>query len=167
MRNAVLEDSTLRGRKLANDTRILCASPDYLAQYGTPESPDDLSNHNLLAFGNDAPRQMVKDDGTVAEFDPNAGVCNLIIDDGHSHKVATLAGAGIAPNSIWSVQKDLSAGRLVRVLPQYTFVSDTALWLIYPQTNVLSVKVRIFMDFLVERLGRMPDWVTDPTEETI
>ena len=116
-----------------------------------------------MAFGNDAPRTMVKDDGSFAEFDPNAGRCNLIIDDGHSHKVATLAGVGIAPNSIWSVQNELSSAKLVRVLPQYTFVSNTALWLIYPQTNVLSLKVRIFMDFLVERLGQMPNWIVSPT----
>lgn len=160
IRNAVLEDSSLRGRKLADDTSILCASPDYLDQHGTPETHEDLKDHHLLAFGDDAPRQMARDDGRIAEFDPNAGVCNLIIDDGHSHKVATLAGTGIAPNSIWSVQQELSSGRLVHVLPRYTFVSDTALWLIYPQTNVLSIKVRIFMDFLIERLGQIPEWGT-------
>ena len=163
VRNAVLEDSTLRGRKLAEDTRVLCASPEYLEKHGTPETPEDLRDHHLVAFGNDAPRTMVKDDGSFAEFDPNAGRCNLIIDDGHSHKVATLAGVGIAPNSIWSVQNELSSAKLVRVLPQYTFVSNTALWLIYPQTNVLSLKVRIFMDFLVERLGQMPNWIVSPT----
>lgn len=45
LRNMVLEDSSLKGRKLADDTRILCASADYLARHGTPGHPDDLAAH--------------------------------------------------------------------------------------------------------------------------
>ncbi|MEO0945201.1 MAG: substrate binding domain-containing protein, partial [Pseudomonadota bacterium] len=153
-----LEDSSLRGRKLADDTRVLCASPEYLAQHGQPLAPDDLHNHRLVAFGNDTPHRIVKDDGAQANFDPGFGRCNLIIDDGHSHKVATLAGAGIALHSLWSVHEELSLGRLVRVLPDYTCVADTALWLIYPQSNILSTKVRVFMDYLLERIGKKPEW---------
>jgi len=44
------------------------------------------------------------------------------------------------------------------ILPDYTCVADTALWLIYPQTNVLSAKVWVFMDFLLDRIGRNPAW---------
>jgi len=158
LRNAVLEDSSLRGRKLADDTRILCASPKYLHVHGHPETPDNLQDHHLVAFGNDMPHRMTKDDGTSAEFDPSLGRCNLIIDDGHSHRAATMAGAGIALHSLWSVHQELSSGRLVRVLPDYTCLADTALWLIYPQTNVLSAKVRVFMDFLLEQIGKKPAW---------
>lgn len=158
LRNAILEDSSLRGRKLAEDTRILCASPGYLTEHGHPETPDDLQGHHLIAFGDYRPQRMVKDDGTRADFDPSLGRCNLAMDDGHSHKVATLAGAGIAQHSLWSVHEELASGDLIRVLPDYTSVADTALWLIYPQTNVLSAKVRVFMDFLLDRIGRKPAW---------
>lgn len=158
LRNAVLEDSSLRGRKLADDTRILCASPGYLAKHGKPKTADALRDHHLVAFGNDMPHRMIKDDGIHADFDPSLGRCNLIIDDGHSHKVATIAGAGIAPHSLWSVHEELASGRLVRVLPEYICVADTALWLLYPQTNVLSAKVRVFMDFLLDRIGKNPAW---------
>ncbi|SLN35551.1 HTH-type transcriptional regulator DmlR [Falsiruegeria litorea R37] len=162
LRNAVLEDSTLRGRKLADDTRILCASPKYLEENGHPETPVDLRNHRLVAFGNDEPLRLIKGDGAIAQFDPSADNCKLIFDDGHSHKLATLAGAGVAAHSLWSVHAELSTGNLVRVLPDYTCVANTALWLIYPQTNVLSVKVRVFMDFLLERIGRNPQWIAHP-----
>lgn len=158
LRNAVLADSGLRGRKLADDTRILCASPEYLMEYGHPATPDDLRKHRLIAFGNDAPHRLIKDDGSHAEFAPSSSRCNLIMDDGHSHKIATMAGAGIALHSLWSVHAELSAGALVRVLPRYTCVADTALWLIYPHTNVLSAKVRVFMDFLLDRIGKNPAW---------
>ncbi|MEM6891227.1 MAG: LysR substrate-binding domain-containing protein [Pseudomonadota bacterium] len=158
LRNAVLQDSTLRGRKLADDTRILCASPKYLDKHGVPDTPDDLRHHALVAFGNDEPLRMKNRDGSLSKFDPEVGRCNLIIDDGYSHKVATLAGAGIASHSLWSIHKELAAGDLVRVIPDYAFVPETALWLIYPQSNVLSIKVRAFMDFLIDRIGRNPDW---------
>lgn len=158
LRNAALEDSSLRGRKLADDTRILCASPEYLSQRGQPETPSDLRDHSLLAFGTAAPFQMSKREGPPADVDPSLGQCRLIIDDGHSHKVATLAGAGIALHSLWSVHDALASGALVRVLPDYAAIPDTALWLIYPQSNVLSAKVRVFMDFLIDRIGRSPAW---------
>lgn len=158
LRNAVLGDSTLRGRKLADDTRILCAAPSYLHSFGHPRAPDDLQAHHLVAFGTTGAQQMSTPDGRVALFDPSAGRCNLIIDDGHSHKMATLAGAGIAQHSLWSVHKELAAGDLTQVLPGYTS-AETALWLLYPKANVLSAKVRVFMDFLLARIGRKPGWI--------
>ena len=158
LRNAVLEDSSLRGRKLADDTRILCASPGYLSAHGRPQTPQDLKDHHMVAFGDVRPQSLVADDGTRAAFDPTRGQCNLIVDDGHSHKVATLAGAGIAQHSLWSVYEELASGDLVRVLPDYRSLTHTALWLIYPRTNVLSAKVRVFMDFLLDRIGRKPAW---------
>lgn len=159
LRNAVLEDSSLRGRKLADDTRVLCASPEYLAEFGQPRLPEELRKHSLVAFGTDAPFSLIKGDGSAMQVDPKMGQCRLIIDDGQSHKVATLAGAGIAPHSLWSVHDALASGALVRVLPEFTLVGNTALWLIYPHTNVLSAKVRVFMDFLIDRIGRDPIWM--------
>ncbi|MEM9432817.1 MAG: LysR substrate-binding domain-containing protein [Pseudomonadota bacterium] len=158
LRNASLEDSSLRGRKLADDTRILCASPSYLEQVGQPRSPQDLLEHAFVAFGMRTRLNLRNSDGIQVSIDPQDGQCNLILDDGHTHRVATIAGAGISVNSVWSVHDDLTSGALVRVLPDYECVSDTMLWLIYPQSNVLSGKVRVFMDFLLERIGRHPPW---------
>ncbi|WP_299891747.1 LysR family transcriptional regulator [uncultured Ruegeria sp.] len=163
LRNAELEDSNLRGRKLADDTRIFCASPDYLEKYGRPETLYDLTQHRIVAFGNDRSLKVTKPDGTIATYDPKAGRCNLVFDDGHSHKVAALAGAGISQNSVWSVHEELQSGDLVRVLHEYAGVAETALWLIYPQSNVLSSKVRVFMDFLLDRIGRKPPWAASIT----
>lgn len=159
LRNAVLEDSSLRARKLTEDTRVLCASPEYLAKHGLPTAPKDLAHHHLIAFGDRGERQLACKDGTSALFSPGLARCNLIFDDGHSHKLATLAGAGISANSLWSVHEELADGRLVRVLPEYHLLEETALWLVYPQSNVLSAKVRVFMDFLLARIGRKPPWL--------
>lgn len=159
LRNAPLIDSSLRGRKLASDTRILCASPKYLSEYGTPLNPSDLDDHNVIVFGNTRPQRLVHDDGSEFVFSPEDANCRLIIDDGHSLRLATKAGAGISANSLWSVRADLQSGALIRVLPDWTVEDDSVLWLMYPQTNVLSVKVRVFMDFLLDRIGKQPPWL--------
>ncbi len=158
LRNAALEDSSLRGRKLADDTRILCASPAYLEQYGHPESPDDLLRHQLIAFGTTKDLHLKRNDGSEHIVSLEKTNCRLIIDDGHSHKNATLAGAGISANSVWSVHAELASHTLVPVLPRFRMADDTVLWMMYPQTNVLSAKVRVFMDFLLDRIGKTPPW---------
>lgn len=158
LRNAALDDTSLKARKLAEDVRVLCAAPEYLARRGRPTAPEDLARHDLLAFREAKPIEIVSNAGARGLFDPRAGVCRLVIDDGLSQKRATIAGAGVSVNALWSVQADLDAGRLVRVLPDFRVAQESALWLIYPKANVLSAKVRVFMDYLIEHIGRAAPW---------
>lgn len=62
-------------------------------------------------------------------------------------------------NSLWSVHAELGNGSLVRVLPDYVVKDDSALWLAYPKSNLLTAKVRVFIDFLLERIGKSPAWL--------
>ncbi|MEM8687541.1 MAG: LysR family transcriptional regulator [Pseudomonadota bacterium] len=162
LRNAALEDTSLKGRKLADDTRILCASPDYLATHGVPERPEDLAGHQVVAFRDDGAKQLLRNDGQTGLFDPRQAGCRLVVDDGLSLKVATAAGAGISSNSLWSVHAELCSGALVRVLPDFHVDDGTVLWLVYPKSNVLTAKVRTFIDFLLEKIGKAPAWETQP-----
>ena len=158
LRNAPLLDTSHKGRKLAKDKRILCAAPDYLSAHGTPQTHDALKLHRLIAFRDLRPRALKDRKGEVAAFDPDAAQNRLIMDDGLTQKRATLAGAGISLNGLWSVHEELSAGHLVHVLPGYEAAEDNVLWLIYPKSNVLSPKVRVFMDFLIAEIGKRPPW---------
>ncbi|WP_171098070.1 LysR family transcriptional regulator [Ruegeria sp. HKCCD7255] len=160
LRNAPLVDSTLKGRKLADDRRVLCAAPHYLDSYGIPNTPKDLPNHHLIAFQNLQPRPLTGPAGKDAVFDPASAKGQLIIDDGQSQVSATLAGAGISLNALWSVHEHLKLGRLTQVLPNFEAKEDNVLWLIYPKSNVLSPKVRVFMDFLIAEIGAKPPWET-------
>ncbi|MEM7268854.1 MAG: LysR family transcriptional regulator [Pseudomonadota bacterium] len=153
LRNMELADSSLKGRKLAADIRILCASPAYLATRKTPSTPEDLLDHEIIGFRDDAPRRLVSSDGRVGEFNPSGENARLILDDGLSQKLATLSGAGISSNSLWSVGRELEEGSLIRVLPDFHVDDAAALWLVYPKSNVLSAKVRVLIDFLLHRLG--------------
>ncbi len=158
LRNAPLSDTSLKGRKLADDRRVLCASPEYLARHGTPTTPADLARHHLIAFRHQKPRPLKGPKGATAQFDPGSARGRLIIDDGQSQIRATLAGAGISLNAVWSVHAELASGQLVRVLQDYEAAEETVLWLIYPKSNVLSPKVRVFMDFLISEIAANPPW---------
>jgi len=158
LRNSALEDSSLRARKLADDTRILCASPGYLHDFGTPVHPRDLDTHRLLGFRNQKPRTLIGRDGTTDLFDPHRAPARLVMDDGTSLRVATIAGAGVSLNSLWSVHHELTEGTLLPVLPDHEVIDESALWLVYPRSNVLTTKVRVFIDFLLERIARAPPW---------
>lgn len=158
LRNSALGDSSLKGRKLADDTRILCASPDYLERFGTPQYPQELAAHQLVAFKDMGARSLSGPNGQSGQFDPRLASSRLIIDDGLSGKIMTVAGAGISINSLWSVYREIQNGSLIQVLPEWKLADETMLWLVYPKTNVLSAKVRMFMDFLLDRIGKSPAW---------
>lgn len=155
LRNLEMSDSSLKGRKLADDIRVLCASPAYLAEYGLLEKPDDLAGHRLISFKDFSTKGLVSETGAKAQYDPRNAKARLLFDDGQSQKIATMAGAGISINSMWSVHRELAEGTLVRVLPDYRLDQQTALWLVYPKSNALTAKVRVFIDFLLDEVGGM------------
>ncbi|MEM0906768.1 MAG: LysR family transcriptional regulator [Pseudomonadota bacterium] len=162
LRNTALEDSGLKARKLADDTRILCAAPAYLDTYGVPPDPSALAGHRLLVFPSAAPRNLAHLDGRPAgQFPPTGARGRIVCDDGASMRIATKAGAGISMNSLWIVHKDLEDGSLARVLPDHRVVDHSAIWLVYPKSNVLTAKVRVFIDFLLDEIGSPPIWERD------
>ena len=159
LRSSVLEDTSLKGRKLAEDPRILCAAPAYLQRYGTPDRPEDLVRHRLIGFQGVGARELLGPDGRTAAFEPRRADGRLIVDDGMTQALATVGGAGISANSLWCVAPWIAEGGLERVLPDYVVNDRSVLWLYYPKSNVLTGKVRIFIDFLLEKIGRAPPWM--------
>ena len=158
LRNSALEDSSLKARKLADDERILCASPSYLARRGMPRHLKDLRRHQLIWFKDLSAKRIIGPDGKSGQLDPRGAECRVMLDEGMTQKAATLAGAGISLNSLWSVHREIAEGALVHILPDCEIDDPSALWLIYPKSNVLTAKVRVFMDFLLERIGTSPPW---------
>jgi DNA-binding transcriptional LysR family regulator len=158
LRSAPLADSSLKGRKLADDTRVLCASPDYVALHGAPSEPSDLRGHSFIAWRAAGQRELIDTEGRTAPLDPAQMTCRVIVDDGSAQREATIAGAGLSINSLWSAAHEIRAGRLVRVLPRWRLNDRSVLWLLYPRSNVLTPKTRIFMDFLIDRLGKRRPW---------
>lgn len=163
LRNYAIEDSSLRARKLADDHRILCASPDYLARHGTPQTPDELMAHQLLVFMNGSARQLITLDGVPSgTFPPVGSRHRVVCDDGASMRALTMAGAGISMNARWSVYRAIQEGTLAQVLPDHEVEDQSAIWLVYPKSNVLPAKVRVLIDFLVEKIGDPLVWEQAP-----
>lgn len=159
LRNYAAEDSSLIGRRLTDDKRILCASPDYLHKQGIPTHPEELEEHQLLAFMNAKGRKLKsKHDERECTFPPPAGKPRVICNDGAAMRIAAKAGVGICMSSIWNVYTELKEGSLVRVLPDYHVDDHAAVWLVYPKSNVLTPKVRVFIDYLVEKIRNRPQW---------
>lgn len=159
LRSSSLADSSLKARKLTDDELVLCASPDYLAKHGTPEVPGDLGHHHLVAFREHGPKKLKGPYGCSGHFDPRGSRCRVVVDDGLSLKITTIAGAGISMNSLWSVHREICDGSLVNVLPNHEIDDPVALWLVYPKSNVMTAKVRVFIDFLLEKIGKAPPWL--------
>jgi DNA-binding transcriptional LysR family regulator len=159
LRNFAIADSSLIGRKLASDKRVLCASPAYLESHGVPQAPDDLVDHRLLVFGEGRPRQLTAVQARACTYPPPECEVRILCDDGTSMRIAAQAGVGISMSSMWSIHRELEQGSLIRVLPDYEVDDGSAIWLVYPKSNVLTAKVRVFIDFLVEAIGSPPVWV--------
>lgn len=154
IRNADLKDSSLIARKLAPDKRIVCASPEYLETFGIPDSPHDLRNHQCI--------NLIGLEALV--FDTPEGRLNiktrgiLQTDHGEAVRDACAAGIGIAMSSTWNVYKHLQQRTLVQVLQDFSLVSETAIWAVYPSSRLLAPKVRVFIDYFAKCYGSPPYW---------
>lgn len=153
IRIADLQDSSLVAKRLAPNHRVLCATPGYLAQHGTPGDIDELSRHTLIAHNADQWRL----DGPEGPVSVRvAGP--LRTNSSEVVREALLAGVGIALRSTWDVGPELKSGALQRVLPAYAVGSRVAVYAVYPSRRHLEQKVRAFVDYLGELYGATPYW---------
>jgi len=158
IRIGTLADSTLVARKLADNQRLLCASPDYLAQHGWPQTPQDLAHHQCLILVGSQGRSDVWRMGDGAGGEVAVRVQGRVeANTGELLADAALAGFGIAMHSVWHVSADLRAGRLVPVLPDYP-LADSGIYAVMPQRRLVPPRVRAFVDFLAQQWGDAPPW---------
>jgi DNA-binding transcriptional LysR family regulator len=151
-----VKDESVVQRKIAANTRVICAAPSYLAQHGTPRAPDELSRHNCLRVSTVEHWNDWRFTGAGGERVIRAAG-NFEANSADTVYHATLAGLGIARLSTYLVGADLAAGRLVRLLPDHV-QQNGAILAVYPDRRNLSPKVRVFIDFLVEQFTPVPPW---------
>lgn len=145
-----LEDSSLQARRIGPHTFTTCASPDYLARHGTPETPADLSNHCCIQyrFPTTGRPEIWAFKGPPA---PKTAKPAIILNDGEALASAALGGLGIVQAPNYLVQEDVAAGRLQPVLADYTD-DRGSVWLVWPPMSAQVPKVRAFIDFIAERV---------------
>lgn len=154
IRNAKLIDSTLVAKKLANDFRVVCASPSYLERVGTPSTPEELTSYDCIHLNGIDAWSFATPNG-VTTVKTNA---RLKLDNGEALRDAAAFGNGITISSYWSIYEYLKTGKLVQILKDYPLITDTAIWAVYPSSRMLAPKVRVFIDFLLEKYGDRPYW---------
>jgi DNA-binding transcriptional LysR family regulator len=146
-----LRDSGMVARRLRNPGRIVCATPDYLARHGTPGKPEDLTNHNCLAFRYVQPELEWVFHG-AGEDHRVAIKGQMTVNSGSALLAAALAGTGVAMLPDYLAASDLQAGRLVRLFREYD-LSRAPLQLFYLPDRQMTPKMRSFVEFVLEALG--------------
>jgi len=150
LRVGELEDSSLIARLLMPCNFHVCATEEYLKRHGTPIHPNDLSEHNCLIYS-----QSPKSD--TWSFEDNSGnnlnikvQGNLRSDAGNLLLSAALKSNGIFIGPTYMVVNELKEGGLISVLDDFSKFS-TGLYAVYPYSKLVSSKVRVFVDHLVEQ----------------
>lgn len=151
-----LPDSSLVARKLAAVRLVTCASPDYLARFGTPAALEDMAGHEAILDTN------AREPATW-RFGPHGDVREVRVhgrlkfNGAEACVAAAVAGFGVARSPAFAAADELRAGRLVPILcnfePELTHV-----YAVYPHARHLAAKVRAFVDFLAERYAGEPEW---------
>ncbi len=163
IRHGNLPDSNLMMKSLAtNNRRVLCASPKYLQKYGIPQQPEDLEQHRCLVMerlGEQLNQWRFQSEQRTITIRVNAA---LLGNDGALMRQWALLDCGIALKSIWDVNQDLAAGRLLTVLNDYVvgaYLGDNkrvGLQILYPSRQYLPRQVSGFIEsFLKYMTGKI------------
>ncbi|MEZ9305018.1 LysR family transcriptional regulator [Vibrio breoganii] len=143
-------DASMYGFKICDVPRLLCASPEYLAKYGTPSEPDDLLEHNALFYQlhDILQNEWLFNDGKEDIKVKLKG--NRASNDGDLVRRWCVAGKGVAIKSCLDMADDLLTGKVVNVMADYKPTS-TELWLICPSRQSITPTVRLIRDMLREK----------------
>jgi DNA-binding transcriptional LysR family regulator len=153
LRYGALPDSDLVARTVITLERITCAAPAYIERYGAPAAPEDLANHRAvglrsLTTGALAPFEFVDTQG-LTRIDVPA---SFSVTGTESFLDGVRLGLGLAQMPLFHVEHDLAEGRLQRVLPEHK-VPSAPVSVLYPRSRQLSPRVRVFIDWIVQRFS--------------
>jgi len=151
-----ITDDSVVMRKLATIRQLLCASKEYVQKFGLPETQEQLLSHNCLQVStvrgwNDW--QLIEEDENISKKMKS----NFQVNSTDALYHAVLAGVGVAQLSDYLIAEELKKGTLIEILPNLiSHSSDIAA--IFPERRNLSIKVRIFIDYLIQQFQPIPPW---------
>ncbi len=157
VRVGALEDSSLRTRKISSVRHVVCAAPEFLSRHGVPEKPDDLNGLSGLCYSNLNRPERWEYQSSEGEQGFVRVAMKMSSNNGDLLREAAIKGLGVLCEPSFIIHSAVEKGELIPVLTDYQWYGMDIV-AIYPQTRHLSVKVRTFIDFLVERFGDKPYW---------
>ena len=142
---------TVVARRITRLERVVCASPDFLKQNGAPEAPGALAHYECLLYASN--REPVEwrflKDGEELAVNVTG---RLRSTDANTLRLAAIAGMGIIRGPRFILEEDLRDGRLKQIMQGYQSI-DPYLLAVFPTRRLLPAKVRVFVDFLMQRFG--------------
>ena len=151
LRLGELEDSSLQARRIGAHSFTTCASPDYLARHGTPQTVLELQQHHCIHYRFPTTGRQETWAFLGAASTPPIKP-SIVLDDGEALASAALAGLGIIQAPAYLVKDDIANGRLQALLgghPQ----QRGSIWLLWPARNAQAPRLRAFIEFIAERVA--------------
>jgi DNA-binding transcriptional LysR family regulator len=156
VRITAMTGSMLVSRKLATTRMVLCASPGYLANHGTPMHPSELGSHRAIAYTYWATRDEWEFTGPDGAVSVSVKAC-IHTNNGDTCRLAALDHQGIILQPTFLVGEDLRRGTLVELMPDFRSI-ELGIHAVYPTRKFLPLKVRRLIDFLASAF-RDPPWM--------
>ena len=157
IRVGVAGSDNIVARKLGETRLVPCASPGYIQAHGAPQAPEELEKHNCFTYEYVTPRNLWRFRDPSGRERAVRVRGNLHSNNGDLLAEAAARGAGIVFEPAFIVGLDVRAGRLVPLLQDFVPL-PVPIYAVYPSRKHLSAKVRLFVDFLVERFAEAQDW---------
>ena len=146
-----LADSPLIRRRLALVERGTFASPAYLARFGTPRTPDQLEGHQMIGLISQETSEVTpfafQDAGEVRQLILPS---TLNVTGPETNIAAACTGLGLIQVPRYRVERELAAGVLVEILPDFP-PTPLPVYILYAHTRQLAPRLRVFIDWVVER----------------
>lgn len=145
------ESASLVSQAIATVERVLCASPEYVKKYGNLDYPKELRDRSCLHYGYLATGNQWKLIGHDGEHTVtvNGSLCS---NNGEVLRDAAVKGLGIALLPTFIVEQELQQKKLQIILPDY-HPPELCLYLAYPLNRHLSIKIKLFTEFLQKNLN--------------
>ena len=157
IRIATLESSTLVSKRLATTRMVLCASPKYLEQHGTPLHPRELAQHSVISYSYWSTKDEWRFEGPDGPVSIKTIPC-MHTNSGDTCRAAALAHRGVILQPTFLVDKDLADGSLLELMPQYRSL-ELGIYAVYPTRKHVSAKVRALIEFLAAHFaGQEATW---------
>ncbi|MYM66010.1 LysR family transcriptional regulator [Pseudoduganella sp. FT55W] len=158
-----LVDSGLIGKVVCTQRYVLAASPAYLAEHGTPQTPEDLLQHSCLLYkGVYEPQRWHFRQSAQQPFEPLVVSGPLRSNNSEVLVNAAMAGRGIVLFPTWIYSpSSFQDGRLVRLLADWDlapYADEVHIQILSPENRLRSQKVRAVSAFLAEAIGSPPYW---------
>jgi DNA-binding transcriptional LysR family regulator len=149
-----LPDSSLQSIRVGQVRRVVCAAPAYLAQFGTPNTPEDLHKHCTISASSVTPtpewRMLHNGELKGIKLHPR-----LTTTTNDSAAAAAMAGLGLTRLLSYQVADHVREGRLTTVLTEFE-APPLPVQVVHREGRNASQRVRAFLDLAIERLRANP-----------